>query len=146
MFTAREDILMTLFHCGICDLSLLDDIQYDAEDVLEQLRGCCGLDDLDINMYVRAAFDLGFIEIREAVENRIDELKSYEERGDLTEEEQEELDEILRLDPDADCGSYHNCIDTHAYIEKNGEVYHRYFQDALDNFENNTGFPLESWD
>ena len=144
MFTNREDILMTLFHCGICDLSLLDDIQYDACDVLEQLGGF-GLDDLDINMYVRAAFDLGFIEIREAVENRIDELKSYEERGDLTEEEQEELDEILRLDPDADFGSYHNCIDTHAYIEKNNEVYRRYFQDALDNFENNTGFPLESW-
>lgn len=146
MFTAREDILMTLFHCGICDLSLLDGIQYDAEEVMGQLEGF-SIDDLSINMYTRAAFDLGFIEIRETVEKRVEELKSYAAAdGGLSEEEQEELDNILRLDPDEDFGSFHNCIDTHAYFEKNAEVYRRYFQDALDSFENNTGFPLESWD
>ena len=46
MFTTREDILMTLFHCGICDLSLLDDIEYDASDVLAQMYDC-DLDDLE---------------------------------------------------------------------------------------------------
>ena len=38
--------------------------------------------------------------------------------------------------------SWHNYIDTHAYIVNNAEIYHKYFQDALDNFEKNTGFAL----
>lgn len=142
MFTPREDILMTLFHCGICDLSLLDGIQYDASDVLERLYGY-GLEELDVNAYVHAAFEIGFLEIQDAVDNRVAELKEKRDVEGLDEDEKEELDNILQLDNNADMASYHNFLDTNAYFVQNGEIYHRYFQDALDKFAYDTDFTID---
>lgn len=142
MFTPYESILMTIFHCGVCDLSLLDGIEYDAESVMERLYGY-DLDNLDVNAYVHAAFEIGFLEIQDAVDNRVAELKDKLSVEGLDEDEQEELDNILQLDNNADLSSYHNYLDTNAYFVQNGDVYRRYFQEALDKFAYNTGFTID---
>lgn len=41
MISSREDFLMTLLGCGLLDLKLIDDVEYDWCDVLEQVDFSC---------------------------------------------------------------------------------------------------------
>lgn len=142
--TSREDLLMTLFDCGIADLSLIDDIGYDACDVLGQIGYNAGLPAkmLDINSYVRGAFECGFDEIQSAIDDRIEELENEKSSNGLDDEEQIELDALKGLDPWEDIETFNNCIDTHVWFDKNADIYHRYLTEALDSFREGTGFEI----
>ena len=142
--TSREDLLMELFHCGIADLGLIDDIGYDACDVLAQIGVNAGLEAryLDINSYVRGAFECGFDEIQSSIDDRIEELENEEQSCGLDDDEQEELEAIRKLNPWEDIDTFNNCIDTHVWFEKNAEIYHKYLSDALDSFHEGTGFEI----
>lgn len=51
--------------------------------------------------------------------------------------------ELIRsLNTEEDVSSYHNWLDTHVWFEKNGDIYKRYLQDALEEFYENTGFEI----
>ena len=131
-----QSFLCAALRCGTLDLNLLDDIEYDWEDVLERIDW----DNYGFNDVIRAVFDLGIIDIRDDVENRLFELNNFDHR---TEEEEEELEALLKLDPDNDFLSYHNYLDTSIWCEQHGDIYHKYMQEALDTFEMRTGFQIE---
>ena len=131
-----QAFMCAALRCGTLDLHLLDYIGYDWEDVLDRIDWF----DYGFNDVMRAVFDLGIIDIREEVENRIFELKSFDDR---TEEEEEEFAALLKLDPDNDFHSYHNYMDTSIWCEHHGDIYDKYMQEALDTFEMRTGFHID---
>ena len=135
MDTARS-LLCAILHCGYLDLDLLDDVEYDWDDVLERIEW----EDYTFNDVMRAVFDLGIIDIRKAVENRIDELDGYDNRDET---EQCEFEALKELDPDNDFSSWHNCLDTSIWCQAHGEFYQKYLHKELDHFEEMTGFAIE---
>lgn len=138
--TGAEALFCQMFSCGSADLELLDDVEYDWDDVLDQMD--FPYQGMDFNDLLRAIFNVGFIAIREAVRECIDELEVGEKHGWLNEEAQIELRELRRLDPDNDFYAYCNCLDTHVYCSNHGGLYQQYMQHALDSFERNTGWGI----
>ena len=135
MDTARS-LLCAILHCGYLDLDLLDNVEYAWEDVLD----CIEWENYSFNDVMRAVFDLGIIDIRDAVEGRIDTLSEYD---DLDDDEKEELKLLQELDPDNDIESWHNCLDTSVWCQEHGDTYKRYLSDELEKFERMTGFAIE---
>lgn len=138
--TGAERILCEMLSCGSLGLKMLDGVGYGWSEILNVADW--PRDDMDFNLLMRAVVDLGIIYIREAVDDRICELEAIPNERELDEEEEDELRLLRSLNPDEDMRSYHNCLDTHVWIEKNGDIYKRYLQDALDEFCDNTGLEI----
>lgn len=136
--SAKEDLLMALLGCGSMDLAMLDDVRYDFDEIIDQLDNK-PIQDVGFNGLMRAVVDVGIIHIREAVEERIQEL---EDQGGLDDFEVEELEALQKLAPDDDIRSFHNYLDTHVRFETNGDIYRQYLSEALDEFADNTGFEI----
>lgn len=136
--SAKEDLLMTLLGCGSMDLAMLDSVGYDFDEIIDQLDGE-PIQDVGFNGLMRAVVDVGIIKISEAVEELI---QALENQGGLDDYESEELEELKKLCPDDDILSFHNCLDTHVWFEKNGNIYRQYLSEALNEFECNTGFGI----
>lgn len=139
--SAKENLLLTLLGCGTADLEMLDDVHYDFDEVIDQLDGM-PIQEAGFNGLMRAVVSVGIIHIREAVDDRICELEAIPNERELDEDEEHELAALRALDPDDDIRSYHNCLDTSAWFERNGEIYREYLGDAIDSFEENTGICL----
>lgn len=133
--TGRESLLTSILNCGTLDLRLLDDVQYDWCEILEHYDG-----EKTLNGLMRAVFRYGFGEIEQAVNNRICELDAIPNERELDDDEEKELAALKELSPHDDFDSFHNYLDTHVYCEQHGGTYKAYMSDALDGFENNTGF------
>lgn len=133
-----EALMCQMLSCGSLDLKLLDDVEYGWDDVLDQMDYPYG--GMTFNDLMRAVFDVGFINIEYAVQERIEELESGKKHGWLDKDELFELECLHRLNPANDFSTYCNCIDTHVYCEQNGGLDQQYMQEALDSFERNTGF------
>lgn len=134
-----KDILLTkLLDCGYADLQILEDCEYDFDDLISEIEAM-GYKKPDINNLCFAMFQLALNDFQDTIDERINELK---EQDELTEEEQEELDAIEGLDVREDTESYHNCIDTSIWFNNNEDIYIKYFQSALDDFEEHTGFSI----
>jgi len=140
------DLLTGLLNCGYRDLDNIMDCKYDMEDLIEEVKNS-GDESIDINNLTYAMFEKGKEEIRTSIENRIEEI---EEEINNTEDKKEiknlkkELKEIKNLDPYEDIGSFHNYCDTSIYFnEDKGDIYKKYFQEALDEFYENTGFNID---
>lgn len=136
--TGTERMLTALFQCGTEDLRLLNDVQYDWEDVFDFDE--FGFDGLNINYVMRRVFEIGFGDILEARDDRICELEAIPNERELDEDEEEELRLLRNLKPYEDFSSYHNFLDTHVYCDAHGATYKNYLSDALDRFEEDTGF------
>jgi len=134
-----KDILLTkLLDCGYADLQILEDCEYDFDDLISEIEAM-GYEKPDINNLCFAMFQLALNDFQDTIDERINELK---EQDELTEEEQEELDAIEGLDVREDTESYHNYIDTSIWFNNNEDIYIKYFQSALDDFEEHTGFSI----
>lgn len=140
--SAREDLLMTVLGCGVDDLTMLDDVEYGFDEILDQLDGL-PLQEVGFNGLMKAVVDVGIIHIREALKEKLAELHGYRDEETMTEEDKEELDALEQLDPDDDIRSYHNCLDTSVWFEHHGSAYRRYLKDAVDAFEENTGLCID---
>lgn len=138
MITSREDFLMQVLDCGLYDLKLIDDVNYDWCDILEE----SGDTSYQLNWLMRKVFEFGFGQINEALELRKDYLMQGEAERNLLESEKMELERLKVLDPFEDFESYHNFIDTHVWCEKHGSTYKKYLQEALDEFADGTGFEI----
>ena len=137
--TGRESLLMMMLDCGSDDLRLLDDVGYDWPDIFAGIDEVADVDGL--NGIMREVFRFGYSQIAEAVSDRICELEAITNERELDEDEENELAALRELRPtDGDFSSYHNFIDTSVWCEKHGETYKAYLQDALDSFEEGTGF------
>lgn len=131
--TGRESLLTAILDCGTDDLSLLDDVQYDWADIFKRLED----DTHDLNSVLREVFQVGYEDIQIAVVNRICELESS---GTLDGDEADELVLLRELNAPKDFDSYHNYLDTHVWCRNHADTYKKYMTEALEEFEENTGF------
>ena len=147
--TKQQEILTNLLNCGTEDLELLEDIEYDLDDILEYLKKS---DDFNINSIFREVFMKGASDLEEAFENQKEEIKEqilnemrihmfdlmkYDElANDL------ELLDSDKLKPTRDLNYYVNYLDTHVYM-KHIDFYRRYMPDVVDEIESNMGWEFE---
>ena len=61
-----EWVLMHLLKCGQCDLSILDDIEYDLDDILDEL---VENNDLSLTSLIRTVFQEGIRELNDLINN-----------------------------------------------------------------------------
>ena len=88
MLTQAECILTKLLDCGIADLSILEDVNYDLDDILDELVMC---NMLSLESLVTAIFHKGISDLTEM----IDDCKS------IVVEELEELEKMLPKSTDS---------------------------------------------
>lgn len=138
MYDWKDTLLCSLLDCGTADLSLLDDVDVDIGEIIDECRDECG--DTNINTVMWVIFQKGFGQIQNAIEARIQVLEEYVEDGSADDEDREELEQLRELDPYEDFDSYHNYLDTNVWAQKHGEIYRQYLGDALEAFEEITGF------
>ena len=137
--TNQQRVLMRLLHCGVDDLSLLDDIEYDLDDMIDEM-----VEDqfLSLDNLLRLVFEEAKREFADAVNQMRDEvIEEYEaefEEGDS----RDEIETIRKLDPIQDFDYYINYLDTHIYLSNYG-LYNRYFGTSVELIEQRTGFNVE---
>lgn len=142
----KEGILMRLLNCGSLDLSMLDDIGYDLDEIIDELQedGC-----LSLNNIFESVFNKGIQEVYEALEDIKKIIKDDIEDEDTDEEEHNafecELKELEKLNPEEDIDYFTNCLDTHISINNNQDIYRDYLIDDLKEIEKNMGFDFENF-
>ena len=150
MISSRDDFLISILHCGVCDLSLIDDVGYNWCDILDsetlgRMLSSGSRQRDTLNYLMRRVVEFGIRQITTAVDDRICELEAIPNDRELDADEEKELSALRALNPEEDIDSYHNFVDTHVWFENNADVYHTYMQEALDNFAEGTGFEIEGW-
>lgn len=137
----RDDLLTELLGCGYADISVLEDCKYDFSEIIEECQMQFGK--LELNALARTMFEFGIRDIEKAINERIEEIEdSADEEEQLPEELREELHALRDLWTSDDIESFHNYLDTSIYFVKNSEIYHKYLEDALDEFAENTGYSI----
>lgn len=142
MMTSREDFLMTFIDCGLYDLKLIDDVQYNWGDVFAYLDlNYCG--ERKLPAIMSAVFSLGKDNLAEAIDKRIDYLEDTEGTYGISDEQRDELNALKELDPYEDLQEYHNYLDTHVTCVNHEGIYKSYLSEALSDFADGTGFEVE---
>lgn len=131
----KDYILACVLDCGIADISIIEDCKYDWNEIVEDTKTNYGNVNLGNIFFTIMNFGQG--DLANKISERIEELEGQEERGV---EESEELESLKKLDVYEDIETFFNYLDTHVYIIKNEEIYRKYLEEALDDFEENTGF------
>lgn len=161
--------MTTILDCGYADLELLEDIKYDLDDIILELKKN---NDLSFNNLLIDVFERGAMELKEEFNLQKDEIKQTisdllqgkkdelisSADSELSDEQLEELlendegyQELLsdlnlindnELNPEYDIDYYCNYIDTHVYIRHLG-FYQKWLPEFLDSVEDNMGWPFE---
>ena len=104
--TTQELVLSKILNCGTADLNMLNDIDYDLDDIIQD---CIDNGDLSLHGIFRGVFYMGaealqniFDDKKEEIRETIIELlneekKEYIDSGEMTEEELEECEEHREL-------------------------------------------------
>ena len=143
MMSGKDALLCALLDCGEADLSMLEDMECNWNDVLDDLNANGGVASRDgFNALVHSAVNVGRDHIQEAINYRICELEAMEEERGLEDFEAEEKVRLEELRPYGDILSWHNFLDTGVYFQRNEDIYKDYLDEALDEFERYTGLSL----
>ena len=131
----RTDLLFTLLKCGKADLVLLDDIEYDFNEIL---YGCDSLDILNLNSLMGAVFSIGISQIEGLLEDQCEYLRVSCSDND------KKINALKKLNPWNDIKYFGNCLGTNVYFvnDEVRKLYKTYLPEALDIFERNTGFRI----
>lgn len=156
MLTTQECVMTKILDCGTADLSLLDDINYDLDDIIDNLmeNNC-----LSLNGIFQEVFIKGAEELQEEFKNQKEDIKAEilykieeNETENLTEtEEHKELISDLALlesgdlQPENDLEFYLNYQDTHVFM-KHIEFYRRYMENTVDDIEYKMGWSFKDID
>ena len=138
--TQQQCILTSLLKCGSMDLELLEQINYDLDDILGDL-----LDNgmLNLNELFSAVFQKGQSELQNIIDERktdlINEIEGLTEQDAEYEELNQELLDLDNLSLEDDFSWFTNCLDTHIFLV-NLETYKKYFADEISDIENKMGF------
>lgn len=159
MLSAKEIILTNILNCGTADLDMLEDINYDMDEIIDELQEN---DNLSLESIFETVFSKAADELEEAFNEQKEEIRScieYEleterkeciESGEMTEEELNEIEEHIslinnlelltgnKLNPKEDITYYFNCLDTHVFLE-NLEFYKKYMESTIDDIEYKMG-------
>lgn len=136
----KSNLFRVLLNCGESDVDMLLDVTYDWDDIFEE----CSLPvNPDFNDLMGAALEYGLVQLQDAINSRIDELKDVS-TDEITEEEKEELSELEKLDTNQDFDIYLNCIDTHLTCMHHQSIYNEYLLDAIKEVEDGVGLEVEN--
>ena len=156
----KDSILCTLLDCGVCDLTMLEDIKYDLWDILKDM---IANKDMNINSIFRGVFEQARFDLNSAFEEEKDDIceaiKDEMERyaADAKEdgvENFDEEDEYIKLieyrdlldageiNPEEDLTYYLNYMDTHVAL-KHYDFYFLWMRDHVLRIENLMGFEFE---
>lgn len=127
--TTEQSFLTAILECGINDLSILREVNYVWEDILDQMDfpDCHKFNDV-----IRAIFDLGIIDIKDWIASRLMEPDiSVEERSALS-----------SLNPDTDIEAYCNYLASKVSFRSQSKIYHQYCKNALEHFHDMTGYVI----
>lgn len=159
--TMQECILTRILNCGSADLCLLENINYDLDNILDDLMEN---NDLSLNSIIREVFRMGARDLQEEFEMQKDEIREMilealnEEKeecvnsGEMTIEEDEEYIELINdlnllenedLNPEEDLDYFLNYLDTHVFM-KNIEFYRRWMEKEVDNIEHKMGWNFKN--
>lgn len=163
MFTTQECILMKLLNCGSADLELLEDINYDLNEILEDLMEN---NDLHINSIFREVFIKGARDLQAAFEENkedirqdiIDSMEVF--KNELLKEGYSEEDVYItvgyeKLQADLKLIDNLNPVDNLAYdlnylctsvYMKNIDFYRKWMSEKVDLIEDNMGWEFECWE
>lgn len=158
MAEIRNDLLHAVLDCGCADIGILNETEYDFQEIVEELRAEGIAPTLEtITDYV---FLYGQRELKDAVEERVNELeesiKDLEELkncytsekwkelyGAEAKEMAVELSLLKTLEPYEDLECYFNYLDTGCYLsQQKKEIYEEYLLDAVEKVEQHMGFSM----
>lgn len=166
MLTTQECVMTKILDCGTADLSLLNDINYDLDDIIDSLmeNNCLSLNGIFQEVFIKGAeelqeeFENKKEDIKAEILSRIEEEKTeWVESGEMTQEELEETEEHKELisdlallesgdlQPGNDLELYLNCQDTHVFM-KHIEFYRRYMENTVDDIEYKMGWSFKNID
>jgi len=142
MFTTQERISTKLLGCGTSDLTLLEDIKYDLDDILDYL---VKNNMLSLNQLLSEVFAWGKEELQSAYCGLFkDLLKEYNDCYDDAEVDAKldikgRISDLESTNLEEDFTWFCNCLDTHVYLA-NYEIYEMCFEEELMKIEYNMGF------
>lgn len=145
---SKDEILMELLECGILDLNMLDDCEYDFYDVLEECHSFTSEPKFCDILY--GAICIYQRNIQNKIDDRISELndlmEEFDDNGEADTEEfadyEEEQRALESLNPNEDIEHFINFIDTSIYIrdEQKKVIYSKYLSDAINEENQEIGF------
>lgn len=163
MLTTQQCILTHLLNCGTSDLLMLDDINYDLDEILDDLveNGCLSFNDL-----YRAVFNKGVDDLAERLQDQRNDLiekieteiqwsiDEYVKSGEMTLDELKETDEYQQniadlnliknneLNPKEQYDYYLNYLDTHIFL-KHLPFYRTWMKSDIDDIEDKMGISFK---
>lgn len=157
-----ECILTVILNCGYIDLRILEDIEYDLDDIIKEL---VDNNELSFNNILRNVFMQGVSELEEClctnkeeilntIENNIVEIEKEIILYDDTSfnDYREKYQNLIKykymlkndkLKPTKQWDCYTNYLDTTVYL-KHLEFYKTWLETELNNIENMIGFKFEN--
>ena len=166
MLTTQECVMTKILDCGTTDLSLLNDINYDLDDIIDSLmnNNCLSLNGIFQEVFIKGAeelqeeFENKKEDIKAEILSRIEEEKTeWVESGEMTQEELEETEEHKELisdltllesgdlQPTNDLEFYLNYQDTHVFM-KHIDFYKRYMENTVNDIEYKMGWEFKNID
>lgn len=163
MLTTQQCILTHLFNCGTNDLLMLDDINYDLDEILDDLveNNCLSFNDL-----YRAVFNKGIDDLAESLQDQRNDLiekikaeirydiETWVDSGDMTLAELKETEEYQQnikdltlilnneLNPKEQYDYYLNYQDTHIFL-KHLPFYRTWMENDIDDIEDKMGISFK---
>ena len=167
----HDNVLALVLNCGSADLSILDDMDVDWEEVIED---CRANDNLSLRGLMETAWDVASAEFKEAVESALPEIKEriaayaaldddgemdlppeiadvpdiyrygYMDVENFSDPAKEDLEELDDIDLDQDFDFTFNYQVNGIYILRHSSLYSRLFPDLLDALEEKMGICISN--
>jgi hypothetical protein len=173
LYTKQEEILSHILKCGYSDISLLDNIGFDIDDIIDELMSN---NELSLENIIERVFELGVKTLStEISRSRTDIIEQVKEATlllpeNFNEESLDDIDDIVfdfiysheleakadaerdlrileKLLPQNDLSIYFNFLDTKISFRdfECADVYKRYFSKEVEQFMSNTGFNISGY-
>lgn len=105
MIKQSEWVLMHLLKCGQCDVSILDDIEYDLDDILDEL---VENNDLSLSSLIRAVFQKGVDDLDELIKSiKPDVIEDLQILDETLPKESDSAEVIDKKEAEFDTNSYY---------------------------------------
>lgn len=162
----QQAVLSKISDCGYCDLELLEDIEYDLDDIIQD---CIDNNDLSLHGIFRGVFHTGARDLQNAFDEQKDDIRDsilealenekteWIDSGEMTIEELEDCEEHKELiadlellnsdilNPEDDMDYFMNYTDTHVSM-KHIDFYRRWMENDVENIESCMGWSFEEGD
>lgn len=163
MLTTQQCILTHLLNCGTTDLCMLEDINYDLDEILDDLveNNCLSFNDLYCAVFQKGIDDLAERlqdqrnDLIEKIEAEIQwSIDEFVKSGEMTLEELKETDEYKQnitdlnlikdneLNPQEQYDYYLNYLDTHIWL-KHLPFYRTWMESDIDDIEDKMGISFK---